>query len=98
MISWDFYKLMMGFKFHGKQVWLKGLKVSKPVLQESKQFGKGIAAQGLLLQIMQCSPCLNQEMAESSMQEVLEDFPRVFEEPQRAATYKKCITNMPKAL
>ncbi len=62
MISWDFSKLMMGFKFHDKQVWLNGLKVSKPLLQESTQFGKGVVAQGLLLQIMQCSPCLNQEV------------------------------------
>jgi hypothetical protein len=61
---------------------LKGLKVSKLVLQESRQFGKGVISQGLLLQIMQCSLYLNQEVAESSMQEVLEDFPRVFEEPQ----------------
>ena len=82
IFSWDFSKLMMGFKFHGKQVWLKGLKVYKPLLRESKQFGKGVAAQGLLLQIMQCSPCLDHEVADSSMQEVLEDFPRVFEEPQ----------------
>jgi hypothetical protein len=32
MISWDFSKLLIGFMYQGKQIWLKGLKTPKPEL------------------------------------------------------------------
>ena len=67
MISWDFSKLLMGVLYQGKKIWLKGLKTSKLGLQESKQFGKGATAQGLLLQIMQCSPCQEIEVPKVDM-------------------------------
>uniref|UniRef100_A0A2N9J200 Integrase catalytic domain-containing protein n=1 Tax=Fagus sylvatica TaxID=28930 RepID=A0A2N9J200_FAGSY len=47
MISWDFNKLLMGFMYQGKQIWLKGT-----------------------------------ELPEGDVQEVLEEFQTVFEEPQ----------------
>ena len=82
MISWDFSKLLMGFMYQGKQIWLKGLKTPKPELQGSKQFSKGSPTQGLLLQIMQCNLCQGTELPEGDVQEVLEEFQTVFEEPQ----------------
>uniref|UniRef100_A0A2N9HZR1 Reverse transcriptase n=1 Tax=Fagus sylvatica TaxID=28930 RepID=A0A2N9HZR1_FAGSY len=82
MISWDFSKLLMGFIYQGKQIWLKGLKIPKPELQGSKQFSKGSPTQGLLLQIMQCNLCQGTELPEGDVQEVLEEFQTVFEEPQ----------------
>uniref|UniRef100_A0A2N9GGR4 Chromo domain-containing protein n=1 Tax=Fagus sylvatica TaxID=28930 RepID=A0A2N9GGR4_FAGSY len=64
------------------KIWLKGLKTPKPELQGSKQFSKGSPTQGLLLQIMQCNLCQGTELPEGEVQEVLEEFQNVFEEPQ----------------
>uniref|UniRef100_A0A2N9HQY9 RNA-directed DNA polymerase n=1 Tax=Fagus sylvatica TaxID=28930 RepID=A0A2N9HQY9_FAGSY len=61
---------------------IQGLKTPKPELQGSKQFSKGSPTQGLLLQIMQCNLCQGTELSEGDVQEVLEEFQTVFEEPQ----------------
>jgi hypothetical protein len=61
---------------------LKGLKTPKHELQGSKQFSKGSPTQGLLLQIMQCNLCQGTELPKGDVQEVLEEFQTVFEEPQ----------------
>ena len=57
------------------------MKTPKPELQGSKQFSKGSPTQGLLLQIMQCNLCQEIEVPEVDVQEVLEKFQSVFDEP-----------------
>jgi hypothetical protein len=40
VISWDFEKLEMGFKYQGKQVLLQGIKTGKSSIQGSREFAK----------------------------------------------------------
>ena len=89
MISWDFSKLLMGVLYQGKKIWLKGLKTSKLGLQESKQFGKGATAQGLLLQIMQCSPCQEIEVPKVDMHGFFGGVPSCFWRTTRATTQER---------
>jgi hypothetical protein len=37
VISWDFKKLLMGFMFKGKKIWLQGIKATNYVIQGSKE-------------------------------------------------------------
>ena len=43
VISWDFKKLLMGFMFKGKQIWLQVIKITKSMIQGSKKFHGGAA-------------------------------------------------------
>ena len=37
VISWDFDKLLMGFRNEGRQLWLQGIGASKSLIQEGKK-------------------------------------------------------------
>ena len=71
----------MGFISKGKQIRLQGIKATNFVIQGSKKFQDG-AAKGLLLQIMPCELTAIQEPIESPIQDLLEQFPQIFEKPK----------------
>ena len=79
VISWNFKKLLMGFMFKGRQIWLQGIKATNSIIHGSKKFQDG-AAKGLLLQIMPCNLAAIQDPIESPMKDLLDQFPQVFEE------------------
>jgi hypothetical protein len=82
VISWDFKNLVMGFMHEGKQVWLQGLKEKPNLIQGSKDFKGKATMKGLVLQIMPCELDTIQEEICAPIQELVEEFPQVFEEPE----------------
>jgi hypothetical protein len=82
MINWDFKNLMMGFMHEGNKVWLQGLKEKPNLIQGSKDFKGKATMKGLLFQIMPCELASIQEEIGAPIQELVEEFPQVLEEPE----------------
>uniref|UniRef100_A0A2N9I1P8 Reverse transcriptase/retrotransposon-derived protein RNase H-like domain-containing protein n=1 Tax=Fagus sylvatica TaxID=28930 RepID=A0A2N9I1P8_FAGSY len=72
----------MGFKFKGKKIWLPSLKATNSVIQGSDEFKSKAIAKGLLLQIVPSDLTAIPIHREPSMQNLLDEFASVFEEPQ----------------
>ena len=81
-IQWNFKNLTMQFDYQNKSILLQGLKSSAPILQDGDQFLRTLIKNGLVLQIVSCSPPLPLVQQSSAVTNLLLEFKPVFDMPK----------------
>ena len=83
-IQWNFVDLSIKFSIGGKIMVLQGLRISSSSLEEESKLNKATLSEGrgLWLQLMEAEEPKIQTKLDMVIQEVLDNFQAIFEEPK----------------